>query len=110
MENRNLEVHHREWHLTYDFAGWSYSIFGPWEFNDYDEVSEFAFIELEVEISQKWLIETDDHLQPHVLGTRILEDVRLEMQEIINSDLANYDFWEWKVSNDESNYNFYHEL
>jgi hypothetical protein len=44
------------------------------------------------------------------LGVRILEDLRLEMQEIINSDLANYDFWEWKVSNDDSNYNFYHEL
>ena len=32
------------------------------------------------------------------------------LQEIINSDLLNYDFWEWKASNDESNYNFYHEL
>ena len=59
---------------------------------------------------EKWIIETDDHLQPHIINIRILEDVRLEMQEAINSDLANYNFWEWKISNDESNYNFYHEL
>ena len=39
-----------------------------------------------------------------------LEDLRLEMQELINNDLENYDFWEWKISNDDSNYNFYHEL
>lgn len=110
MENRNLSVNHRSWELMYEFAGWQYSIAGTWEFNDYDEVSEFAFIEIDVEISEKWIIETDDHLQPHVLGVRILEDVRIEMQEIINSDLANYDFWEWKVNNDDSNYNFYHEL
>jgi hypothetical protein len=24
--------------------------------------------------------------------------------------LVHYNFWEWKASNDESNYNFYHEL
>ncbi len=81
-----------------------------WEFNDWDEVSEYAFIELDVEISQKWETETDDNLQPHVLGVRILEDLRLEMQEAINSDLAHYNFWEWKTSNDDSNYTFYHEL
>jgi len=86
MKNRILEIHHREWNLNYEFAGWEFSIAGTWEFNDYDEVSEYAFIELDVEISQKWLIETDDHLQPHVLGVRILEDVRLEMQEAINSN------------------------
>ena len=110
MENRNLELWNRGWELTYEFLGWQYSIAGTWQFNDYDEVSEFAFIELDVEVSQKWLIKTDDHLQPHLLGVRLLEDLRLEMQEIINSDLANYDFWEWKVRNDDSNYNFYHEL
>jgi hypothetical protein len=110
MKNRTLEIWNRGFELHYDFAGWQYSIAGTWEFNDYDEVSEFAFIELDVEISQKWIIETDDHLQPHVLGVRLLEDLRLEMQEIINSDLANYDFWEWKIRNDDSNYNFYHEL
>ena len=70
MENRILEVHHREWTLNYEFLGWQYQIFGTWEFKDYDEV----------------------------------------MQEAINSDLAHYNFWEWKVSNDDSNYNFYHEL
>ena len=43
-------------------------------------------------------------------NNRLLEDLRLEMQEAINSDLAHYNFWEWKVSNDDSNYNFYHEL
>ena len=100
MKNRILEIHHREWNLNYEFAGWEFSIAGTWEFNDYDEVSEYAFIELDVEISQKWLIETDDHLQPHVLGVRILEDVRLE----------HYNFWEWKTSNDDSNYTFYYEL
>ena len=110
MENRILEIHHREWNLNYEFAGWEFSIAGTWEFNDYDEVSEYAFIELDVEVSQKWIIETDDHLQPHVLGVRLLEDLRLEMQELINNDLENYDFWEWKVSNDDSNYTFYHEL
>jgi hypothetical protein len=110
MKNRNLEIHHREWNLTYDFAEWTYSIFGTWEFNDYDEVSEYAFIELNVEISEKWLIETEDNLQPHVLGVRLLEDLRLEMQEIINSDLQHFEFWEWKQSNDDSNYTFYHEI
>ena len=110
MENRNLGIWNRGWELTYEFLGWQYSIAGTWEFNDYDEVSEYAFIELDVEISQKWIIETDDHLQPHVLGVRLLEDLRLEMQEIINSDLQHYDFWEWKASNDESNYNFYKEI
>ena len=110
MENRNLCVWTRGWELTYEFIGRQYSIAGTWEFNDYDEVSEFAFIELDVAVSQKWIIETDDHLQPHVLGVRLLEDLRLEMQEIINSDLAHYDFWEWKINNDDSNYNFYHEL
>jgi hypothetical protein len=68
MENRNLELWNRGWELTYEFTGWQYSIAGTWEFNDYDEVSEFAFIELDVEVSQKWIIETDDHLQPHILG------------------------------------------
>ena len=110
MENRNLELWNRGWELTYEFTGWQYSIAGTWEFNDYDEVSEFAFIELDVEVSQKWIIETDDHLQPHVLGVRLLEDLRLEMQEIINSDLAHYNFWEWKQNNDDCNYTFYHEL
>ena len=110
MKNRTLEIWNRGFELHYDFAGWQYSIAGTWEFNDYDEVSEFAFIELDVEVSQKWIIETDDHLQPHVLGVRLLEDLRLEMQELINNDLENYDFWEWKISNDDSNYNFYHEL
>ena len=110
MENRNLEIWNRGFELHYEFTGWQYSIAGTWEFNDYDEVSEFAFIELDVKVSQKWIIETDDHLQPHVLGVRLLEDLRLEMQEIINSDLAHYDFWEWKINNDDSNYTFYHEI
>ena len=110
MKNRNLELWNRGWHLPYEFTGWEYSIAGTWEFNDYDEVSEWAFIEIDVDVSQKWIIETDDHLQPHVLSVRFLEDIRLEMQELINNDLLNYDFWEWKASNDESNYNFYHEL
>ena len=110
MTNRNLAISNRYWELMYEFAGWQYSIVGTWEFNDYDELNEFAFIELDVQISEKWIVETDDHLQPHILGARVLQDLRLEMQEIINSDLAHYDFWEWKVSNDESDYNFYHEL
>ena len=110
MENRNLEFWNKGWELTYEFLGWQYSIAGTWEFKDYDEVSEFAFIELDVEVSEKWIIETDGNLQPHIINIRILEDVRLEMQEAINSDLAHYNFWEWKVSNDDSNYNFYHEL
>ena len=110
MENRILEIHNREWILNYEFLGWQYQIFGIWEFKDYDELSEFAFIELDVEGSEKWIIETDDHLQPHIINIRILEDVRIEMQEAINSDLQHYNFWEWKTSNDDSNYNFYHEL
>ena len=110
MNNRTLEIHNRSWNLNFDFLGWQYSMGGTWQFNDYDEVSEYAFIELDVDVSEKWIIETDDHLQVYVLGNRLLEDLRIEIQEAINSDLAHYDFWEWKTSNDESNYNFYHEL
>jgi hypothetical protein len=77
MENRNLEFWNKGWELTYEFLGWQYSIAGTWEFKDYDEVSEFAFIELDVDVSEKWIIETDDHLQPHIINIRILEDVRL---------------------------------
>ena len=36
MKNRILEIHHREWNLNYEFAGWEFSIAGTWEFNDYD--------------------------------------------------------------------------
>jgi hypothetical protein len=67
-------------------------------------------LNLTLKVSQKWIIETDDHLQPHILGVRLLEDLRLEMQEIINSDLVHYEFWEWKQNNDDCNYTFYHEL
>jgi len=51
MENRILEFWNKGWELTYEFTGWTYSIAGTWEFNDYDEVSEYAFIELDVDVS-----------------------------------------------------------
>jgi hypothetical protein len=42
--------------------------------------------------------------------TQFLEDLRLELQEKINLDTGAYDFWDWKIKNDESAYDFYCEL
>jgi hypothetical protein len=110
MKNRMLEIGYRSYDLTFELEDWSYSISGTWQFKDYDEVSDFAFIEINVEISEKWDIETEDIYHQHLLTTQFLEDLRLELQEKINLDTGAYDFWDWKIKNDESAYDFYCEL
>jgi hypothetical protein len=51
MKNRMLEIGYRSYDLTFELDRLAvYSISGTWQFKDYDEVSDFAFIEINVEV------------------------------------------------------------
>ena len=80
-----------------------------WSFESYDDEEEFAYIELEVVSSQSY-DDNEEWVDDVSLSDKFLEDLRLEAEEEINSDLHTYEMWDWWIGNREVNQAYYNEV
>ena len=80
-----------------------------WSFESYDDEEEFAYIELELVSSQSY-DDNEEWVNDVSLSDKFLEDLRIEAEEEINSDLHTYEMWDWWIASREIDKAYYNEV
>jgi len=80
-----------------------------WSFERYDEEEEFTYIELELVSSQSY-DDNEEWVDDVSLSDKFLEDLRIEAEEEINSDLHTYEMWDWWIACREIDKAYYNDV
>lgn len=104
MKNYELLIDEKTFSVTWKDGDLCIFIDGKWYFDKYNEVMEFANVDIQVTSSY---ICNDKEIEPsteYIYSERFIEDLRLQVEEQVNSDLGFYNLADFLEGNDEFYY------
>lgn len=110
MTNYNLLTGQNTFEVTWNDGQFTIFICGDWYFSSYDDKMEFAEIDIFITSSTIYNDYTDFIEVDYVYSGRFSEDLRLQIEEEVNTDLMSYEIGAFIEKEEEDAYNFNCEL
>lgn len=104
MKNYELLLDEETFSVTWKDGDFSIFIDGEWYFDKYDELMEFANVDIHVTSSY---ICNDNEITPsceYIYSEQFLKDLRLQVEEEVNTDLNGYNLAGYLERNDDFYY------